>query len=115
MRSAVLIMLIVCVSVHAQQPERKFRFELADGVLIGALAGDELTSPGARFGCRICREVGVVKNTGLRIGLKAGLFAGFKVLEFEFQEPRERRLIVIFKYATAAMFTAVALRNRSLK
>ena len=101
----VLVILLLAAPALSQQPRI---WNWSDAALGGAMIADEASTVHAINRCANCREWGV-KNPGVRVGIKAGVFAFLKA--WEYNKPEDRRKIRWVKLAFSGLFAGVAISN----
>lgn len=80
-----------------------------DGALVASFVADEVSTRYALETCPGCHESGLVKRPAARIGIKAAIFTGFKL--WEWQRPDDRSKIRWLKRGAIGLFAGIAINN----
>lgn len=115
--AATFVVAFLLTTTNAQQPvqEKKFTFDKADTVLLAGFALDAGSSWGKREANPLWRDASGMFSPGKNLVFKASLFGGFKLLEWKYPDGRSRRLIRYVKYGAGVAFSALAIRNFTVK
>lgn len=113
MKIILLIIIVLCLAAPSQAQGRAKLWDWSDAALAGSFIADEATTRGVFNRCPGCRELGVIKNTGARVGFKIGLFTAFKLVDWKSPDSRKGSRWV--KVGIASVFAFVSYKNAKIK
>lgn len=105
--TALALLLVLPLAGRAQQPKPPHFIDWSDGLLVGSLVADEVTSDYSLKRGNI--EVGVLRNRAARVSAKGAWVALFKI--WDYYHPEQRRYTRWLKVGFAVGFAALAYHN----
>jgi hypothetical protein len=113
MKIILILIIIIALSPAANGQKRSTLWDWSDAALAGSFIADEATTQGVFNRCPNCKELGVIKSTPPRIGVKVGIFSAFKLIDW--RSPDTRKGSRWAKAGIAAVFALVSYKNAKIK
>ena len=111
------MILLLATIAAAQQPAREhFKpFNTSDAIYWAGATADLATSLDKREANPAWRDSSGIFSPGRNLAFKGSLWAAFKLLEWKYASPKERRAIAWTKLAVGAVFIGFAVHNAGVE
>jgi hypothetical protein len=105
-------LLILCLLASSVQAQEKFKpFNLSDAAFWAGAGLDAASSVGKLEANPLWRNSKGEFSAGKNLAFKSGLWGAFKVLEYHYSTPHQRRVISWVKIGIGCGYGVIAARN----
>lgn len=114
MKYFITIIAFIFIFTSSTYAQERFKpFEWADGVYWGGMGADLVSSIGKRELSPVLRNSTGHFSPAKKFAFSAGVWSAFKLTEYFYTKPKERRIIRWFKVGVGVAWGVVAIRNLS--
>jgi hypothetical protein len=112
--AAICLGVLLCGNAYSQTPIKREPFKIftaSDGAYWGGVLLDLASSVNKREANPLLRDSSGIFAPGKNIAFKGSIWGAFKLLEWRYDKPSERRTIRGFKIGAGFVWGALAVRN----